>query len=95
MGSSGALARSAVLSGRGRREQGAFYLFSGWGLTPGADGRPHRKYLNDAFRYDPKAEAGNQVAACLGRPLPRRRRWHTGSRTSWSSAAKAASAATS
>ncbi len=32
---------------------GAFYLFSGVDLHPGADGKPARIYLRDAYRYAP------------------------------------------
>lgn len=32
---------------------GAFYLFSGAALTAGADGKPVREYLRDAWRYTP------------------------------------------
>jgi N-acetylneuraminate epimerase len=31
--------------------EGAFYLFSGAALHPGADGKPEREWLKDAFRY--------------------------------------------
>jgi N-acetylneuraminic acid mutarotase len=31
--------------------EGAFYLFSGAALHAGADGKPEREWLNDAFRY--------------------------------------------
>ena len=34
---------------------GAFHLFSGVDLHPGADGKPVRIYLRDAFRYVPSA----------------------------------------
>ncbi|MGC3992223.1 MAG: galactose oxidase [Chthoniobacteraceae bacterium] len=33
--------------------EGSFYLFSGASLTTGADGKPERKWLKDAYRYTP------------------------------------------
>jgi len=33
---------------------GAFYLFSGVSLAPGAEGKPVRTYLHDAWRYVPQ-----------------------------------------
>lgn len=32
--------------------EGAFYLFSGTDLSAGADGKPQREYLRDAYRFD-------------------------------------------
>ncbi len=34
---------------------GSFYLFSGAALSPGADGKPEREWLKDAYRYTPGA----------------------------------------
>jgi N-acetylneuraminic acid mutarotase len=32
---------------------GTFYVIGGVDLVPGPDGKPQRRYLTDAFRYDP------------------------------------------
>ncbi len=44
-------------------QEGDFYLFSGWELVPGPEDRPTRKYLNDAYRFDPKRQSWEPVAA--------------------------------
>lgn len=46
--------------------EGAFYLLSGTDLTADADGKPQRKYLRDAYRFDPAS--GWKQLADLPRP---------------------------
>jgi SSS family transporter len=46
-------------------QAGAFYLFSGTGTEPGADGKPKTTFLTDAYRYDPKKAEWTPLA-----PLP-------------------------
>ncbi|HUT13975.1 MAG TPA: sodium/solute symporter, partial [Thermoguttaceae bacterium] len=40
---------------------GKFYLFSGFDLEPGPDGKPKRKYLSDAYCFDPKKKDDPQT----------------------------------
>lgn len=41
---------------------GAFYLFTGAGLHAGADGKPERDWLKDAYRYLPDKKAWEKLA---------------------------------
>ena len=41
---------------------GKFYVFSGADLAPGPDGKAQRKYLTDAYRYDPATKAWDKLA---------------------------------
>lgn len=56
-------------------QDGAFLLFGGVGLKPGANGAVEREYLKDAFRFDPKrgwrkiADMPRPIAAAAG-PAP-------------------------
>ena len=47
----------------GAAQAGKFYLFSGVDLAKGeGDGKPRRRYLNDAYSYDPAADKWKRVA---------------------------------
>jgi N-acetylneuraminate epimerase len=41
---------------------GAFWIMGGASLTRGSDGKPVRRYLSDAYRYDPAAGRWTRVA---------------------------------
>lgn len=52
---------------------GAFYRFSGTRLFPGADGKPVREYLHDAWRYSPQAgwtKLADLPRACVAAASP-------------------------
>ena len=48
----------AVAAGQG----GAFHLMTGCELVPGRDGKATRRYLKDAYRYDPEQSAWRKIA---------------------------------
>jgi len=43
-------------------QEKTFYLFSGWDLQPDRDGRPKRRYLNDAYAYRSKKGMWKRIA---------------------------------
>ncbi len=43
-------------------QSGAFFLIGGVSLQPNPDGSPHRTYLNDAYRFDPKTTTWSPIA---------------------------------
>lgn len=52
---------------------GCFYLFGGCELSPGEDGKAKRRYLTDAYRFDPKkgwSEIADLPTAVTAAPSP-------------------------